>query len=161
MLDNITAFVNSQDIFGDFAYFCRVAQVLGVIFMTSYEKFLKYCNEAGKSPSKVAIEAGCSRAMVSSWKIGRTKPTDATLSKIAQYFNVPMSAFDDDAPTKTEHLAPMSEGGVYWAERLSRLTASDQALLGTIVERLQDSPEATRAGIGLLLAAVQSVPQGL
>ena len=130
--------------------------------MTSYEKFLKYCNDAGKSPSKVAIEAGCSRAMVSSWKIGRTKPTDATLSKIAQYFNVPISTFsDDDISVKPELSTPMSEGGVYWAERLSRLTASDQALLGTIADRLQDSPEATRAGIGLLLAAVQSVPQGL
>ena len=127
--------------------------------MKSYDKFVRYCAEIGKKPSRVALDSGVSKTIVSRWKAGLSKPTDSTMAKITAYLGVPMDAFKDDAEEK-EIPAPLSEGGVFWAERLSRLTASDQALLGTIADRLQESPEATRAGIGLLLAAVQSVPQG-
>ena len=61
--------------------------------------------------------------------------------------------------TQKESPTPMSEGGMYWAERLNALTPPDQALVSSVVERLQSNPEATRAGIGLLLAAVQSAPR--
>lgn len=128
--------------------------------MKSYEKFVQHCVKIGKAPTRVALEAGISKPVITGWKSGKSKPTDSTMAKITSYLGVPMDAFTDDVEPKAVSV-PMSEGGVYWAERLSHLTASDQALLGTIVERLQDSPEATRAGIGLLLAAVQSVPQGL
>ena len=136
-----------------------------IYLYTFYENYVALCTRENKSPSAVSEAIGLSRTSAAGWKKGNV-PRDTTIKKIAQYFNVPVSVLtegtDISVPeTKERVTTPMSEGGVYWAERLSRLTASDQALLGTIADRLQDSPEATRAGIGLLLAAVQSVPQGL
>ena len=132
--------------------------------MTSYEKFLKYCNIAGKSPSKVAVEAGSSRSMVSSWKIGRTRPTDATLAKLAEYFNVPVTALMDDADTQSQTIeretpVPMNERQAYWAERINALSPPDQVLVGAVLDGFRDNPEAMRAALGLALrAAMPSVP---
>ena len=50
--------------------------------------FLPLCVEAGKSPSKVAMELGCSKSMVSNWKNRGTWPTDATMIKIENYFGI-------------------------------------------------------------------------
>lgn len=52
-----------------------------------YDNFIRLCNESHKSPSSVATEIGFSRASVSGWKNGKN-PTDATILKIADYFNV-------------------------------------------------------------------------
>ena len=130
-----------------------------------YDKYVALCAKRRISPSAAAEEMGLERSNVTRWSKG-VEPRRATLERVATYFGIPVSVLTEgtDIPvpeTKARITAPTSEGGVYWAERLSHLTASDQALLGTIADRLQDSPEATRAGIGLLLAAVQSVPQGL
>ena len=53
-----------------------------------YENYLRLCNAAGKSPSAVALECGLSKAAVNGWKNGRSKPSDATLIKLAEYFGV-------------------------------------------------------------------------
>ena len=131
-----------------------------MIIVKSYEKFVLYCGNIGKTPSRVALEAGISKPVISSWKSGRTKPTDSTMAKITSYLGVPIDAFKDDA-TKEKSPVPTSEGEAYWAERLSRLSPSDQALLGAVVSRFEENPEATRSGIGLLLGAVQSAPRAL
>ncbi len=52
-----------------------------------YDNYVKLCNLAGKAPSAVAEDLGLSRASVNGWKHGK-KPTDATLSKITNYFDV-------------------------------------------------------------------------
>lgn len=52
-----------------------------------YDNFIRMCNKAGKSPSFVASEIGLTRASVSGWKHGK-RPTDATIHKLADYFNV-------------------------------------------------------------------------
>lgn len=52
-----------------------------------YDNFVRMCNKAGKSPSFVASQIGLTRASVSGWKHGK-KPTDATVLKLADYFDV-------------------------------------------------------------------------
>lgn len=73
--------------------------------MTFYENYLRLCNKAGKSPSAVAIEAKVGKPAVSRWKAG-TKPRDATITKLAAYFNVPVSELKgeaDDPGIKKDH----------------------------------------------------------
>ncbi|MDD3429311.1 MAG: helix-turn-helix transcriptional regulator [Oscillospiraceae bacterium] len=52
-----------------------------------YDNYVKCCNNVKKSPSAVAVELGLSRASVSGWKNGKI-PTDANISKMADYFGV-------------------------------------------------------------------------
>ena len=56
-----------------------------------YKNFLKLCNSVGKSPSAVVSEIGITKTCVTRWKKGG-KPTDATLSRIAEYFGVSTEA---------------------------------------------------------------------
>nr|DAG49762.1 MAG TPA: Repressor protein CI [Caudoviricetes sp.] len=52
-----------------------------------YENYVRLCNSVGKSPSAVAIELKLGKPSVSRWKTG-TKPRDATVLKVANYFGV-------------------------------------------------------------------------
>lgn len=58
--------------------------------MGFYDNFVMLCNKAGKKPSKVALEIGISKSIVSRWKSGGGA-TDATARKVADYFGVPVS----------------------------------------------------------------------
>ncbi len=53
-----------------------------------FSKFVKLCSSVGKSPGAVAEEMGINRSTVSCWKSRKSKPTDISLQKIANYFNV-------------------------------------------------------------------------
>lgn len=64
--------------------------------MNFYDTFIKLCNNKGISPSRAAQEMGCSKTMVSNWKTRGTHPTAANLTKIAEYFGVPVSYFDGE-----------------------------------------------------------------
>lgn len=59
--------------------------------MNFYSIFLQLCNEAKKTPSKVVTEIGVSKSSVTRWKSG-SFPSDATVQKIANYFNVPTAS---------------------------------------------------------------------
>ena len=54
-----------------------------------YDNYIQLCNSVNKTPSAVAVEMGISKTSVNRWKNG-SYPTDATMSKIANYFNVPV-----------------------------------------------------------------------
>ena len=123
--------------------------------------------EHGKTGSDLTRALGLSNGVYSQWNTKTTQPSRRNLKRIADYFGVPVSYFTDESnpierttPHEGENNshAPLAEDVAYWAERLSRLTPSDQALLGSVAARLQESPEATRAALGLLLTAVQSSP---
>ena len=58
--------------------------------MGFYDNFVMLCNKVGKKPSKVALEIGISKSIVSRWKSGGGA-TDATARKVADYFGVPVS----------------------------------------------------------------------
>lgn len=72
-----------------------------------YRNFLILCNRNKVAPSRVAEECDATRASSSRWKSG-VIPRDATLLKIADYFNVPVEmltqegAFDDGLPEKPD-----------------------------------------------------------
>ena len=52
-----------------------------------YDNYIRLCNSINKTPSAVAIEIGIAKPTVNRWKNG-SRPTDATLGKIASYFGV-------------------------------------------------------------------------
>ena len=52
-----------------------------------WKKFVELCNKISKSPNSVAKELGYSSAIATKWKNG-AEPRDATLQKIADYFDV-------------------------------------------------------------------------
>ena len=56
-----------------------------------YENYVRLCNQVGKSPSGVALEIGLSKTAVNGWKHGRSNPTDATVQRVAAFFNVEAS----------------------------------------------------------------------
>lgn len=73
LLSSVTLFTNNK--------------TKGAFLVNFYNNFIRLCNEAGKSPSKVALEIGTTKPSVTRWKNG-SRPSDATLQKIADYFNV-------------------------------------------------------------------------
>lgn len=70
-----------------------------------YTKFVKLCNERNISPSAVAEQIGLSRAANTKWGAGQI-PRKATMQKIADYFEVPISYFSEEAPEKEKTPAP-------------------------------------------------------
>jgi transcriptional regulator with XRE-family HTH domain len=67
--------------------------------MSSYEKFRKICFEREVKPSDVSKATGISSATLSSWKKGIYSPKIDKISKIANFFHIDASYFDDDALT--------------------------------------------------------------
>lgn len=53
-----------------------------------YKNYVRLCNQFGKSPSGAALEIGLSKTAVNGWKQGRSNPTDATIQRVADFFNV-------------------------------------------------------------------------
>lgn len=74
--------------------------------MNFYDKYVRRCNDIGKSPSAVAIEAGTTKTSVNRWKNG-SLPSDATLLKLADYFGCTPEDLRGDDETKT----PATENG--------------------------------------------------
>lgn len=78
--------------------------------MAFYENYVHLCNKIGKSPSAVAIELKLGKPSVTRWKSG-TKPRDATVLKVANYFHVTIDELVGDALSgKKETLDPKIEG---------------------------------------------------
>ena len=65
-----------------------------------YDEFIKLCNSISKSPTSVAKEMGFAGAHVTKWKNGST-PTDATIFKICDYFNLPHDYFSGGKKEKS------------------------------------------------------------
>lgn len=65
--------------------------------MNMYEKIEFLCNEKGIKPAQLCKESGIPKSTLSELKVGRTKQlSTATLSKISQYFGVPLDYFDNN-----------------------------------------------------------------
>lgn len=76
--------------------------------MNFYDKFMSLCKQKGVKASPVCEAIGLNRSAASRWKNGAT-PDGATILKICQYFDVPVSYFyEDDAqePEKEEAAPP-------------------------------------------------------
>lgn len=93
---------------------------------TFYNNYLSLCALTRKSPSRVANEIGLSNAAANGWKKGKA-PSDVTLKKLADYFNVPVESLTEEqketAPTVTD------ERDLEMLSLLSRLTPEQKEML--------------------------------
>ena len=62
--------------------------------MFKYEAFRELCYQRGESESRVAQNIGITRAAVTGWRKG-SQPSFRALEKLADYFGVDVSYFDD------------------------------------------------------------------
>lgn len=58
-----------------------------------YNKYVKLRDEKGVSDYRVSVETGIPKSTFSEWKTGRSNPKLEKLSKIANYFGVPIEYF--------------------------------------------------------------------
>lgn len=81
---------------------------MNVDYVNFYNNFVKLCKEKGLKPSRAGIEAGIPKQTVSNWKAGR-KPSDTYIAQLADYFNVPVSYFSEEAQETEKSSAPDKE----------------------------------------------------
>lgn len=62
-----------------------------------YEVFMRLCSQYGKAPSTVCRELGIAPNSPKYWKEGQT-PRPSTIKKVADYFGVDVSWFDQPFP---------------------------------------------------------------
>lgn len=96
--------------------------------MQFYYVFLNLCNKVGKTPSKVALEIGTSKPAVTRWKSG-SMPSDATLVKLAEYFNVSVEYLKGETDIKKAPLSEESEAAAEFANLYESLTAEQRQLI--------------------------------
>lgn len=95
-----------------------------------YDEYIRLCNSISKSPTAVAKEMGLAGAHVTKWKKGST-PTDATILKVCDYFNLPHDHFSaekqkekaasptsspSDGPEETKRSVIQSDNGPIYLE---------------------------------------------
>ena len=83
-----------------------------------YDNYLRKCNAKGVSPSRAAIEAGTTKTSVNRWKFG-SMPSDATLLKLADYFECPVSeliGFENAEPAPEEGSGRYGLSPAYWRQ---------------------------------------------
>jgi repressor LexA len=86
-----------------------------------WEKFYNLCLIAGVAPNSVAKELSIASGTVSEWKKGRT-PNNATLKKIATYFNVTIEYLrGESSPPGNTH--PLAQDGVHLAPLFENVSA--------------------------------------
>lgn len=79
-----------------------------------YDNFLKACNSIGKTPSAVLIEVGLGKSAGTRWKKGEM-PTDATLQKLTDYFNIPKTELLGSTQAGKNGPAPEGAEPPIWA----------------------------------------------
>ena len=70
-----------------------------------WENFVRLCNEAGKSPSRVAFELRLSNGTASGWKKGAI-PQERILRRLADYFGVPVESLTAETPSAPDSEEP-------------------------------------------------------
>lgn len=103
--------------------------------MAFYDNYIRLCAEKGVSPSGAAIEIGLKKSNVTYWKNNRSKPSDVTLAKIADYFSVTVDELTSDAePPVAKDL--LSEEQTRIIEKIKALNAEDFSKVSSAVEAL-------------------------
>lgn len=98
-----------------------------------YNNYIRFCAKVGKSPSAVAEEIGLYKSTVTNWKNRGTKPTDATLQRVADYFGVTV----EELLEENRKPAPTNEGEL--DARYFDLTPENRALIDSMIEKLLKS----------------------
>lgn len=86
-----------------------------------YDNFLRACNSAGKKPSSVLLEIGLGKSAGTRWKRGEM-PTDASLQKLADYFNISKAELVGTGNKKQS--APLTEDELL--NKIQELNAENQ-----------------------------------
>lgn len=108
-----------------------------------YSKIKALMDSRNVSAYKLSKDLHFSRSMISDWKSGRSVPKASTLSKIADYFDVPLAYFYVDDPEAVmaafpkDNLAPVydcaaGEGrvnGEYATEHVSKEVSEDYSYI--------------------------------
>lgn len=81
-----------------------------------YDIFLKLCNDRKISPSAAALDMGFTKAANTKWAAGKT-PRDATLAKIAEYFNVSVEYLKGETDDRGQKKSPAQMDGAGKAKR--------------------------------------------
>lgn len=58
-----------------------------------YKKYVELRDKKGVTDYRVAIDTGISKSTFSDWKSGRSEPGIQKISKMANYFGVPIETF--------------------------------------------------------------------
>ena len=95
--------------------------------MSFYDNYLRLCNRNGVSPSRAAVEAGTTKTSVNRWKSG-SRPSDATLLKLADYFGCTVAELSCDEETKM----PAAENGS---------GQDEEELMEEIMQTIRSRPE--------------------
>lgn len=75
--------------------FCNHFVIESGVTFIFYDRYLRWCEHVGKSPSAVATDIGLEKSTVTRWKQGG-EPSDTTKRKIANYFGVSVQMFMED-----------------------------------------------------------------
>ncbi len=100
-----------------------------------YNNYVAQCNKVGKSPSAVALEIGLSKTAVHGWKTKKSNPTDATIQKVADYFDVPVSTLVSDQKEKP---VP-DDGNRLKPDSYYKLTPENMDFIDSMIEKLLKS----------------------
>ena len=68
--------------------------------MDFYNKFIRLCNDKGVKPSPMLESIGIQKTASTNWKNRRSKPTNANLQKIADYFGVSVEYLKGESENK-------------------------------------------------------------
>ena len=95
-----------------------------------YDNYIRLCNSIKKSPSAVALEIGIAKPTVNRWKHG-SRPTDATLGKIAAYFGVSK----DELLGKEQKETPTPKGERKYTNEqvIAALDVADEAIVEAVL----------------------------
>lgn len=104
-----------------------------------YDVFIRLCSQTGKAPSSVCRELGIAPNSPKYWKQGQT-PRPSTVKKVADYFGVDVSWFDQpfpEAPTPEPipvHVITTEEAMIL--QKLKTLSDGDREFVLRIIETL-------------------------
>lgn len=98
-----------------------------------WEKYVELCASAGKTPNAVAKEIEISSGTVSFWKKGK-QPQALTLAKVANYFNVPVEYFSEEAKKDPSQMAGVSPVKKALLDRVDSMTDAECENLLMLIE---------------------------
>lgn len=87
--------------------------------MNAYDRFLEICKESGVTPAEVCRKVGYSRSCLKRWKDGQLIPSQETLKRFGDYFDLSSDYFMDqdtvDLASKVDALILFAnEDGCTW-----------------------------------------------
>lgn len=108
--------------------------------MAFYDNYVRLCAGRNISPSAAALAIGIKKSNVTYWKNGRNKPSDVTLTKIADYFGVTVA----DLTGETDETGIKKEPATF-DDRLNpdylKLNAANRAAIDAAIAALLASQQ--------------------